>query len=174
LNVPPGKNSITSANDKEAARLAGTSAAWNEVNGSSPALFYGGTYNNVNNSGPHGFSEILYSYASQTGNNGSAFAGLTGNTPYYNMTGGIAMLVGRFLMIIPLLALAGSLARKKAIPVTSGTLATDTATFALMLAAIIPVIGAIEYFRRWLSALSWNTFIWYPGFCFRSHLSGGK
>ena len=121
-------------------------AAWNHVNGSSPSTYYGATYNNVNNSGAHGFSEILYAYASQTGNNGSAFAGLTGNTPYYNLTGGLAMLIGRFLMIIPLLAMAGSLARKKVVPASAGTLATDSATFALLLAAVVLIIGALEYF----------------------------
>ena len=84
------------------------------------AYYYGATYNNVNNAGAHGFSEILYAYGSQTGNNGSAFAGLTGNTPYYNMTLGLAMLIGRFLMIIPLLAMAGSLARKKVDPGLGG------------------------------------------------------
>ena len=67
----------------------------------------------IANPGPHGFSEILYAYVSQTGNNGSAFAGLTGNTPFYNITGGIAMLVGRFITIIPAMAIAGSLAAKK-------------------------------------------------------------
>ena len=75
---------------------------------------------NLNNSGPHGFSEILYAYASGTGNNGSAFAGITANTPWYNLTIGLAMLIGRFLFLIPLLAAAGSLAAKKKIPVTSG------------------------------------------------------
>ena len=74
-------------------------SAWNQV---------GATYSNVNNTGPHGLSEILYAYSSGTGNNGSAFAGLTGNTPFYNLTLGLAMLIGRFLMIIPLLAIAGS------------------------------------------------------------------
>src|SRR6202011_764704 len=75
----------------------------------------------TNNAGPHGFSEILYLYTSSTGNNGSAFAGLTGNTPFYNLTGAIAMLVGRFWMIIPAMAIAGSLAEKKSIPPSAGT-----------------------------------------------------
>jgi len=121
-------------------------AAWNHVNNSSPTLYEGATYNNVNNSGPHGFSEILYAFCSATGNNGSAFAGLTANTPYYNTTLGIAMLVGRFMMIVPLLAMAGSLARKKVIPASAGTLATDTTTFVFLLAGIVLIVGALEYF----------------------------
>src|SRR5262249_32164325 len=82
----------------------------------------------------------------QTGNNGSAFAGLTGNTPYFNVTGGLAMLIGRFLMIIPLLAMAGSLARKKSVPESAGTLATHSVTFVALLAAVILIVGALEYF----------------------------
>ncbi len=120
--------------------------SWNHVNNSSPSVFEGGTYNNVNNPGAHGFSEILYAYASGVGNNGSAFAGLTANTPFYNVTLGIAILAGRFLMIVPLLAMAGSLARKKVIPASAGTLATDTATFVVLLAAVVLIVGALEYF----------------------------
>ena len=78
---------------------------------------------NVNNAGPHGFAEILYAYTSGTGNNGSAFAGISANTPWYNLTIGLAMLIGRFLFLLPLLAAAGSLAAKKRVPMTSGTLA---------------------------------------------------
>jgi K+-transporting ATPase ATPase A chain len=148
--LPPGKDSVTFT-DKQVAdetRLLAEhpAAAWNHVNNSSPSTYYGGTWNNINNSGAHGFTEILYQYASQTGNNGSAFAGLTANTPYYNLTGGIAMLIGRFLMIIPLLAMAGSLARKKAVPESAGTLATDSGIFAFMLAAVVLIVGALEYF----------------------------
>jgi K+-transporting ATPase ATPase A chain len=150
VNLPPGRNSMTFTDRqvaKEAKFLkAHRLAAWNHVNNSSPSNYYGATYNNINNSGAHGFAEVLYSYASQTGNNGSAFAGLTGNTPYYSFTGGIAMLIGRFLMIIPLLAMAGSLARKKVVPASAGTLATDSATFAFLLAAVVLIIGALEYF----------------------------
>ena len=150
VNLPPGKDSATFT-DKQAAdetKLLAEhpAAAWNHANNSSPSTYYGGTWNNVNNSGAHGFSEILYQYASQTGNNGSAFAGLTANTPYYNLTGGIAMLIGRFLMIIPLLAMAGSLARKKAVPESAGTLATDSGTFSFLLAAVVLIVGALEYF----------------------------
>lgn len=107
---------------------------------------YGPTYNNVNNSGPHGLSEIFYAYTSGTGNNGSAFAGITANTPFYNATLGLAMLIGRFLMIIPLLALAGSLAQKKHVPASAGTFPTDTPTFAALLIGIVLIVGALTYF----------------------------
>jgi K+-transporting ATPase ATPase A chain len=150
VNPPPGKNPVAftakQAADETRFLKAHPLAAWNHANNSSPSNYRGATYNNVNNSGAHGFSEVLYSYASQTGNNGSAFAGLTGNTPYYNFTGGIAMLIGRFLMIVPLLAMAGSLARKKVVPASAGTLATDSATFAFLLAGVVLIIGALEYF----------------------------
>ncbi len=145
MNVPPGANSVTATGPQQA-QLLNSRAVWNHVNNSTPGLFEGATYNNINNPGAHGFTEILYAYASATGNNGSAFAGLTGNTPYYNLTLGIAMLVGRFLMIVPLLAMAGSLVRKKVVPVSAGTLATDTATFVLLLAAVVLIVGALEYF----------------------------
>jgi K+-transporting ATPase ATPase A chain len=150
LKLPPGDTSQSFADaqkaDEQALLKAHPAAAWNHYNTSSPSLYYGSTYNNVNNAGAHGLTEILYQYASQTGNNGSAFAGFTGNTPYYNVTGGIAMLVGRFLMIVPLLAMAGSLARKKLVPASAGTLATDSATFAVLLAAVVLIVGALEYF----------------------------
>ena len=107
---------------------------------------YGATFNNVNNSGPHGLSEILYAFTSATGNNGSAFAGLSANTQFYNVALGIAMLIGRFLMIIPLLAIAGSLARKKFSPTTSGTFPTDGATFVAVLCGVIVIVGALTYF----------------------------
>ena len=107
---------------------------------------YGATYNNVNNSGPHGFSEIFYAFTSATGNNGSAFAGITANTPFYNVTLGIAMLIGRFLMIIPLLAIAGSMARKKIAPVSAGTFPTDSSTFVFVLIGVILIVGLLTYF----------------------------
>jgi len=107
---------------------------------------YGATVGNLNNSGPHGFSEIFYAYASGTGNNGSAFAGITANTPWYNFTLGLAMLIGRFLMIIPLLAMAGALAQKAHIPASSGTFPTDTPTFTLLLIGVVVIVGALTYF----------------------------
>ncbi len=101
---------------------------------------------NVNNNGPHGFSEILYLYTSQTANNGSAFAGINSNTPWYNLTGGLAMLIGRFLFIIPMLAVAGSLAAKKKVPSTSGTLPTHGTLFVGLLVGTVLIVGALTYF----------------------------
>jgi potassium-transporting ATPase potassium-binding subunit len=98
------------------------------------------------NAGPHGFSEILYAYSSQTGNNGSAFAGLTGNTPYYNVTGGIAMLVGRYGMIIPILALAGSMAAKRRVAPSLGTFPTTGVLWAVLLVGVVVIVGALTFF----------------------------
>ncbi|HEY3939026.1 MAG TPA: potassium-transporting ATPase subunit KdpA [Bryobacteraceae bacterium] len=101
---------------------------------------------NVANSGPHGFSEIFYAYSSATGNNGSAFAGITVNTPWYDLTLGLAMLMGRFLFLIPLLAAAGSLARKKKIPATSGTFPTHGPLFVGLLIGTVVLVGALTFF----------------------------
>jgi potassium-transporting ATPase potassium-binding subunit len=101
---------------------------------------------NLNNGGAHGFSEILYSYSSGAGNNGSAFAGINANTPWYNLTIGLDMLVGRFLFIIPALAIAGSLAAKKVIPTTRGTLPTNGALFVVLLVGTVIIVGALTYF----------------------------
>lgn len=101
---------------------------------------------NLNNGGPHGFSEILYAFSSGTGNNGSAFAGLNANTPWYNLTMGLAMLIGRFLMIIPMLAVAGSLAAKKHIPATSGTLPTHGGLFVGLVVGVVIIVGALTFF----------------------------
>jgi potassium-transporting ATPase potassium-binding subunit len=98
------------------------------------------------NPGPHGFSEILYAYTSQANNNGSAFGGLGGNTPYWNTTGGLAMFFGRFLLAIPTLALAGSLARKKIVPVGVGTLPTHTPLFVVLLISVIIIVAALVFF----------------------------
>ena len=98
------------------------------------------------NPGPHGFTEVLYAYTSQTGNNGSAFAGLTGNILFYNLTGAIAMLVGRFWMIIPAMALAGSLAEKKSIPPSAGTFPTTGGLFVGLLIGVILIIGGLTFF----------------------------
>jgi potassium-transporting ATPase potassium-binding subunit len=98
------------------------------------------------NPGAHGFSEILYAFSSTNGNNGSAFAGLTGNTVYYNTTLGIAMWIGRFIFVIPALALAGALAGKKVIPAGKGTLATDTPLFGGLLIGVILIVGALTFF----------------------------
>ncbi len=100
----------------------------------------------LNNQGAHGLSEILYAFTSGTGNNGSAFAGLNANTPWYNTTIGIAMLIGRFLMIIPMLAIAGSLARKKKAPATVGTFPVNTPLFATLLVSVVLIVGALTFF----------------------------
>jgi potassium-transporting ATPase potassium-binding subunit len=99
----------------------------------------------LNNQGPHGLSEILYAYTSGTGNNGSAFAGLTANTPWYNTTLGLAMLIGRFLMIVPILAMAGSLAQKKISPPSMGTFPVSGGTFVVLLIGTILLIGALNF-----------------------------
>ncbi len=101
---------------------------------------------NLGNNGPHGLSEILYAYASGTGNNGSAFVGLNANTPWYNITTGLAMLIGRFLMIIPLLAVAGSLAQKKLVPASAGTLPTNGPLFVGLLVGVVLIVGALTFF----------------------------
>jgi len=101
---------------------------------------------NLNNSGPHGFDEILYAYTSNTANNGSAFAGITVNTPWYDLTTGLAQLIGRFLFLIPLLAAAGSLAAKKKIPETAGTFPTHGPLFVGLLVGTVIIIGALTFF----------------------------
>ncbi|MBZ5592206.1 MAG: potassium-transporting ATPase subunit KdpA [Acidobacteriia bacterium] len=101
---------------------------------------------NLGNSGPHGLSEILYAYTSGTGNNGSAFGGISPNTPWYNLTIGMAMLIGRFLMIIPLLAVAGSLAQKKVVPASAGTLPTNGPLFVGLLVGVVVIVGALTFF----------------------------
>lgn len=107
---------------------------------------FGPATGNLSNAGPHGFGEILYAYSSGAGNNGSAFAGLSANTPWYNLTIGIAMLVGRFLIIIPMLAVAGSLAGKKRLAATSGTLPTHGPLFVGLLVGTVIIIGALTFF----------------------------
>jgi K+-transporting ATPase ATPase A chain len=100
----------------------------------------------MNNPGPHGFTEVLYAYTSQTENNGSAFAGLSANTLFYNITGAIAMLVGRFWMIIPKMAIAGSLAAKKSIPASAGTFPTTGGLFVGLVIGVIVIIGGLTFF----------------------------
>jgi K+-transporting ATPase ATPase A chain len=101
---------------------------------------------NLNNNGPHGLSEILYAYTSGVGNNGSAFAGINANTPFFNTTIGLAMLSGRFLMLIPLLAAAGSLAQKKLVPVSAGTFPTHGPLFVALLVGVVLIVGALTFF----------------------------
>lgn len=99
----------------------------------------------LNNQGPHGLSEMLYAFSSATGNNGSAFAGLTANTPWYNTTLGLAMLIGRFLMIVPIMALAGSLVQKKIAPPSAGTFPVSGGTFVVLLLGTILLVGALNF-----------------------------
>jgi K+-transporting ATPase ATPase A chain len=98
------------------------------------------------NAGPHGFSEVLYAYTSQTANNGSAFGGLTGNTPFYNFTGALSMLVGRFWMIVPALAIAGTLAQKRTVAASSGTFPTTGGLFVGLLVGVILIVGGLTFF----------------------------
>jgi potassium-transporting ATPase potassium-binding subunit len=110
------------------------------------AVVYPPALASMANAGPHGFTEVLYAYTSQTGNNGSAFAGLTGNTPFYNITGGVSMFVGRFFMIVPAMALAGSLAGKKLHPASSGTFPTTGGLFVGLVVGVILIIGGLTFF----------------------------
>ncbi|MEQ1922157.1 MAG: potassium-transporting ATPase subunit KdpA [Pyrinomonadaceae bacterium] len=100
----------------------------------------------LNNQGAHGLSEIFYAFTSATGNNGSAFAGISANTLWYNTTLGVAMLVGRFMMIIPMLAIAGNLAQKKSVPASLGTFPVNTALFSILLISVILIVGALTFF----------------------------
>jgi K+-transporting ATPase ATPase A chain len=99
----------------------------------------------IQDPGPHGFSEVLYAYTSQGNNNGSAFAGLNANTPFYNLTGGLAMLIARYWLAVPTLALAGSLVRKKKIPAGAGTLPTHTPLFVGWVIAVVVLVGALNF-----------------------------
>jgi K+-transporting ATPase ATPase A chain len=99
----------------------------------------------ISNPGPHGFSEILYAFSSAGNNNGSAFAGLSVNTPFYNTMLGLAMLFGRFWVMVPVLAIAGSLAAKKQVPAGAGTLPTHTPLFILLLIGVIVLVGALTF-----------------------------
>jgi potassium-transporting ATPase potassium-binding subunit len=100
----------------------------------------------LNNSGPHGLSEILYAFSSGAGNNGSAFAGLNANTPFWNIALGFTMLVGRFWMIVPVLAIAGSMVAKKVVPASLGTFPTDGIHFGVLLVAVVLIVGALTFF----------------------------
>jgi K+-transporting ATPase ATPase A chain len=99
----------------------------------------------LNNAGPHGFSEILYAFTSSTANNGSAFAGLNGNTNWFNVTTGLAMFLGRFFMIVPVLALAGSLAGKNRIATSGGSFPVSGLVFAVLLTGTVIIVGALTF-----------------------------
>ncbi len=100
----------------------------------------------ISNPGPHGFTQIIYAFTSQAGNNGSAFGGLNGNTLWYNASGAMTMLIGRFMMIIPMLAIAGNLAKKKYVPPSLGTFPVTTPLFSLLLVGVILIVGALTFF----------------------------
>ena len=100
----------------------------------------------ISNNGPHGLTQVLYAFTSQAGNNGSAFAGLSGNTPWYNVSGAFDMLFGRFFMVIPVLAMAGNLARKKIVPESSGTFPVTTPLFSFLLVSVILIVSALTFF----------------------------
>jgi len=126
---------------------------------------------NLANNGPHGLSEILYAYSSGTGNNGSAFGGLTANTPWYDLTIGLAMWIGRFLFLIPLLAAAGSLAAKKKIPVTSGTFPTHGPLFVGLLVGTVFIVGALTFFPALSLGPIVEHFLMYSGKLFSAILT---
>ena len=120
-----------------------------------PLMYLGGTaiaavnpqaVSQINNNGPHGFSEMLYLYTSSTGNNGSAFAGISANTLFYNITGAVAMFVGRFWMIIPAMAIAGSLAAKKTVPASVGTFPTTGGLFVGLVVGVVVIVGGLTFF----------------------------
>jgi K+-transporting ATPase ATPase A chain len=110
------------------------------------AVVYPPAVASMANAGPHGFSEVLYAFTSQAANNGSAFGGLTGNTPFYNLAGATAMFIGRFWMIVPAMAIAGSLAAKKSIAASSGTFPTTGALFVGLLVGVILIVGGLTFF----------------------------
>jgi K+-transporting ATPase ATPase A chain len=110
------------------------------------AVVYPPAVASMANAGPHGFSEVLYAYTSQAANNGSAFAGLSGNTLFYNVSGAVAMFIGRFWMIIPAMAIAGSLAQKRAVAASSGTFPTTGGLFVGLLVGVIVIVGGLTFF----------------------------
>ena len=110
------------------------------------AVVYEPAVASMGNAGPHGFSEVLYAFTSQAANNGSAFAGLTGNTPFYNLAGAVAMFIGRFWMIVPAMAIAGSLAAKKTVAASSGTFPTTGGLFVGLLVGVILIVGGLTFF----------------------------
>ncbi|EGP08316.1 potassium-transporting ATPase A chain(TC 3.A.3.7.1) [Bradyrhizobiaceae bacterium SG-6C] len=110
------------------------------------AVVYEPAVASMANAGPHGFSEVLYAFTSQAANNGSAFAGLTGNTPFYNLAGAIAMFIGRFWVIVPAMAIAGALAAKKTVAASSGTFPTTGGLFVGLLVGVILIVGGLTFF----------------------------
>jgi K+-transporting ATPase ATPase A chain len=113
---------------------------------SAAAMLVPSALQSLANAGPHGLSEILYAYSSATGNNGSAFAGLSANTPWYNATLGLAMLLGRFAYVVPVMAIAGSLSTKLRVPTSEGTFPTHTPLFVALLIGTILIVAGLEFF----------------------------
>ena len=109
------------------------------------ACLFPATLNSLANMGPHGFSEVLYAYTSGTANNGSAFAGLNANTPFFNTTIGFAMLIGRYFTLLPMLAVAGVMAAKKTVPEGPGTLSTSTPLFTILLVFVVLIVGGLTF-----------------------------
>ncbi|MBV8836679.1 MAG: potassium-transporting ATPase subunit KdpA [Alphaproteobacteria bacterium] len=116
------------------------------LGGTAIAVVYPPAVASIANPGPHGFTEVLYAYTSQTGNNGSAFAGLSGNTPFYNLTGAVAMFIGRFWMIVPTMAIAGALVAKKIVPPSAGTFPTTGGLFVGLTVGVILIVGGLTFF----------------------------
>ena len=114
--------------------------------GTAVAMGLSSARSSILNPGPHGFSEVLYAFTSASNNNGSAFGGLSGNTPFYNIAIGLCMLLGRFVPMVLVLALAGSLARQQPVPVTSGTLPTHRPLFVSMLVGVVVIVTGLTYF----------------------------
>jgi potassium-transporting ATPase potassium-binding subunit len=110
------------------------------------SVLKGSALASITNPGPHGFSEILYGFLSTAGNNGSAFGGLNANTAWYNVSLGLNTLIGRFFMIVPMLALAGNLAHKKTVPLSVGTFPVTTPLFSVLLLGVILIVGALTFF----------------------------
>jgi K+-transporting ATPase ATPase A chain len=134
------------AKDVKMTMLAILVLSWSILGFTALAVVYPPALASLNNAGAHGFSEILYAYTSVTGNNGSAFAGLNGNTDFYNVTLALGMFIGRFLMIVPMLALAGSLAAKKLVPASAGTFPTTGPLWVGLLIGVILIVGGLVYF----------------------------
>jgi K+-transporting ATPase ATPase A chain len=134
------------AHDVKLAMLAVLILAFSILVGSAVAAITKTGTSSLNNAGPHGLSEMVYAFTSATGNNGSAFAGLNANTKFYNVALGLSMFFGRFLMIIPIMGIAGSLAAKKKIAESAGTFPVDNALFTFLLISVILIVGALTYF----------------------------
>ncbi|HUJ13531.1 MAG TPA: potassium-transporting ATPase subunit KdpA [Thermoanaerobaculia bacterium] len=134
------------AHDVKLAMLAALILAFSVLVGTAVAAATAAGTSSLNNAGPHGLTEMLYAFGSATGNNGSAFAGLNANTKFYNIALGLSMFAGRFLMIIPLMGIAGSLAAKKKLAESAGTFPVDTPLFTFLLVSVVLIVGALTYF----------------------------